>query len=168
MVSLSWLSGPFSLTMTTPTCKHSPPTLGSFRPQGPGGLQGSHRGHPTDRPGLVPEVFEALRRRWVTPTPTPPKGSSKVHPWASPTPSHIEASSRGWTSLAGFQGRRGSPRPRVIDVLDDLTDLHWQLAPGERLYLFGTDVSDAFHQVPLHPEERPFTAASVSGRVYLF
>ena len=36
------------------------------------------------------------------------------------------------------------------------------------MWLFGTDISDAFHQVPLHPDEWRFTAAAFQGKFYVF
>ena len=40
--------------------------------------------------------------------------------------------------------------PRVSDVLEDRAELQVGLTPTEELYVFGTDVSDAFHQIPIH------------------
>ena len=34
--------------------------------------------------------------------------------------------------------------------------------------LMGTDVTEAFHQVPLHPSEQAYTVASVAGVFYVF
>ena len=49
--------------------------------------------------------------------------------------------------------------PRVLDLVNDAWDLSQSSHPKD-LHLFGTDISDAFHQVPLSPDEWRFTAAS--------
>ena len=41
--------------------------------------------------------------------------------------------------------------PRVQDLIEDAFELHRAATAGERLFLFGTDVPDAFHQVPPEP-----------------
>ena len=48
-----------------------------------------------------------------------------------------------------------------------VTDLVSMTRQG-RVTLFGTDISDAFHQIPLDPAERKFTATSFAGKFYLF
>lgn len=58
--------------------------------------------------------------------------------------------------------------PRVLDVARDAQRLARDPVPGQRLWLFGTDISDAFHQVPLHPVERRYTAAEFQGQFYIF
>ena len=56
--------------------------------------------------------------------------------------------------------------PRLSDVVADLRELS---APGkEEAFMLGTDVSEAFHQVPLHPSERQYTVAALGGRYYVF
>ena len=58
--------------------------------------------------------------------------------------------------------------PRIMDFVNDAWELS-QYNPGNTtLHLFGTDISDAFHQVPLHPSEWRFTAASFKGKYYVF
>jgi hypothetical protein len=54
--------------------------------------------------------------------------------------------------------------PRPLDVVDDARALH---GPGGLLF-FGTDVADAFHQVPLHPLERRYTVAVFESHFYYF
>merc|ERR1712155_45662 len=39
---------------------------------------------------------------------------------------------------------------------------------GRAILFFGTDVSDAFHQVPLHGREQKYTACIFEGRIYIF
>eukprot|EP00969_Alexandrium_andersonii_P229306 10126932-Alexandrium_andersonii.AAC.1 len=56
--------------------------------------------------------------------------------------------------------------PRLQDAVADALDLLEAL--GEGVVFLGTDVSDAFHQVPISPEEYPFTAAVIDGRYYHF
>ena len=38
----------------------------------------------------------------------------------------------------------------------------------DEAFLLGTDVSEAFHQVPLHESERQFTVAALAGKYYVF
>ncbi len=55
-----------------------------------------------------------------------------------------------------------------MDFVNDALELS-QYNPGNTtLHLFGTDIFDAFHQVPLHPSEWRFTAASFKGKYYVF
>ncbi len=58
--------------------------------------------------------------------------------------------------------------PRVMDFVHDAWDLSKNTPGNTTLHLFGTDISDAFHQVPLHPSEWRFTAASFQGKYYVF
>ncbi len=53
--------------------------------------------------------------------------------------------------------------PRVLDFVNDGWDLS-QISNRWDLHLLGTDISDAFHQVPLSPEECRFTAAFFQGK----
>ena len=53
--------------------------------------------------------------------------------------------------------------PRLEDAADNLRDLQRLSAPGDQLRMLVLDISDAFHQVPLHPEERRLHAALVGG-----
>jgi hypothetical protein len=46
--------------------------------------------------------------------------------------------------------------PRVLDVAQDVLDLIKCIHPGEKnkkKWFFGTDASDAFHQIPLRQDE---------------
>ena len=57
--------------------------------------------------------------------------------------------------------------PRLSDVVADLREL--AASSGDEAFLLGTDVSEAFHQVPLHESERQFTAvAALGGKYYVF
>ena len=58
--------------------------------------------------------------------------------------------------------------PRVTDFVKDAWDLSQNTPGGNQLWLFGTDISDAFHQVPLHPDEWRFTAAAFQDKFYVF
>jgi hypothetical protein len=58
--------------------------------------------------------------------------------------------------------------PRILDVAQDVLDLCKLLRPGEDIYFFGTDVSDAFHQIPLRRNEWKFTVAEFAGKYYIF
>ena len=72
---------------------------------------------------------------------------------------------RSGVNLAVKQGER-VVLPRLSDVVADLRELS---APGkEDAFMLGTDVSEAFHQVPLHPSERRYTVASLGGRFFVF
>ena len=72
---------------------------------------------------------------------------------------------RSGVNLAVKQGER-VVLPRLSDVVADLREL---AAPGnDEAFLLGTDVSEAFHQVPLHPSERQYTVAALGGRYYVF
>ena len=55
--------------------------------------------------------------------------------------------------------------PRLSDVVADLRELATSGA-GEA-YFLGTDVSEAFHQVPLHESGRQFTVAAFGGKYYV-
>jgi hypothetical protein len=56
----------------------------------------------------------------------------------------------------------------VLDVAQDVLDLSKLLNPGEEIYFFGTDVTDAFHQIPLRRNEWRFTVAEFNGKYYIF
>ncbi len=72
---------------------------------------------------------------------------------------------RSGVNLAVKQGER-VVLPRLSDVVADLREL---AAPGkDEAFMLGTDVSEAFHQVPLHPSERRYTVASLGGRFSSF
>eukprot|EP00969_Alexandrium_andersonii_P249409 11022475-Alexandrium_andersonii.AAC.1 len=56
------------------------------------------------------------------------------------------------------QGERIAP-PRLLDVVQDALEL--LEAFGDDVTFLGTDVSDAFHQVPISSDEYPFTVAAL-------
>ena len=60
--------------------------------------------------------------------------------------------------------------PRPSDLTAAAASLHrtCRSGPGTSIFFLGIDISDAFHQVPNHPEERHLTAVSFGGEVYLF
>ena len=58
--------------------------------------------------------------------------------------------------------------PRLNDLVDDVLDLQRACAPHEHVVLFGTDIADAFHQVPLSKAERKFSVVSINGDYYVF
>ena len=71
---------------------------------------------------------------------------------------------RSGVNLAILQGERVI-MPRLLDLVSDVR----QIASGSTpTFLMGTDVAEAFHQVPLHPSEQAFTVASVAGVFYVF
>ena len=47
-------------------------------------------------------------------------------------------------------------------------EFHAEASPDEALWLFGTDVSDAFHQIPLAEDERWYTTAEFQGTIWMF
>ena len=57
--------------------------------------------------------------------------------------------------------------PRLSDVVDDAHALAAENPPGS-LRVLGTDIEDAFHQVPILPDEYAFTVAYVGGVFYYF
>ena len=56
--------------------------------------------------------------------------------------------------------------PRLSDVVADLREL--ASTSMDEAFLLGTDVSEAFRQVPLHESERQFTVAALAGKCYVF
>ena len=72
---------------------------------------------------------------------------------------------RSGVNLAVRQGERVI-LPRLSDVVADLRELAGTNKTGA--FLLGTDVSEAFHQVPLHESERQFTVAALGGKYYVF
>ena len=54
--------------------------------------------------------------------------------------------------------------PRLRDLVQNII----RILSGGPCTLFGTDISDAFHQIPLHRDERQFTATSFAKRLFLF
>ena len=67
-------------------------------------------------------------------------------------------------NLAILQGERVI-LPRLLDLVRDVRQIASESTPS---FLMGTDVTEAFHQVPLHPSEQAFTVASVAGVLYVF
>ena len=57
--------------------------------------------------------------------------------------------------------------PRLMDVINDAVELAAD-STAPQLVLLGTDISDAFHQVPLNPAEWRFTVAAFQGKYYSF
>ena len=72
---------------------------------------------------------------------------------------------RSGVNLAVKQGER-VVLPRLSDVVADLREL--AATNRDEAFLLGTDVSEAFHQVPLHESERQFTVAALAGKYYVF
>jgi len=71
---------------------------------------------------------------------------------------------RSGVNLAILQGER-VVLPRLLDLVRDVQAIAGGSNPT---FLMGTDVTEAFHQVPLHPSEQAYTVASVAGVFYVF
>ena len=56
--------------------------------------------------------------------------------------------------------------PHLSDVVADLREL--AATNRDEAFLLGTDVSEAFRQVPLDEPERQFTVAALAGKYYVF
>merc|ERR1711954_512426 len=54
--------------------------------------------------------------------------------------------------------------PRAVDLVNDIV----QASAFGDVELIGVDISDAFHQIPLHASERRYTVACFQGKFYLF
>ena len=60
--------------------------------------------------------------------------------------------------------------PRPCDLVGAVAELasSKSAVTGTLIQLLGIDISDAFHQVPNHPEGRHLTAVAILGLVFLF
>ena len=58
--------------------------------------------------------------------------------------------------------------PRIMDLVKSIAALAASRKSGEEIALLGTDIADAFHQVPLNSQEWKYTAASLGEDVYVF
>ena len=58
--------------------------------------------------------------------------------------------------------------PRLKDVVNDAVWLAQQCGADESVVFLALDVADAFNNVPVRPEERRFTCASIKGRYIVF
>jgi hypothetical protein len=56
--------------------------------------------------------------------------------------------------------------PKLSDLTQDVVELAGSGRSGSDIELLGADLSDAFHQVPLHPSERRFILTAVGNHVY--
>ena len=57
--------------------------------------------------------------------------------------------------------------PRLPDLVQDALQLRLA-SPDATPLIFGTDVSDAFHNIPIRPDEWRFVCASVLDHFYVF
>ena len=60
---------------------------------------------------------------------------------------------RSGVNMAILQGER-VVLPRLLDLVKDVRQIASESTP---IFLMGTDVTEAFHQVPLHPSEQAYT-----------
>jgi hypothetical protein len=58
--------------------------------------------------------------------------------------------------------------PKLSDLAQDVVELAGSGRSGTDVRLLGTDITDAFHLIPLHESERRFTLAAVGDAVYEF
>ena len=58
--------------------------------------------------------------------------------------------------------------PRIADIVDSIREMGSRDGLSPDVYLLGTNISDAFHQVPLEEREWQYTAAAFRGRIYIF
>ena len=58
--------------------------------------------------------------------------------------------------------------PRILDLVNSIAELATALGVGETISLLGTDIADAFHQVPLSSQEWKYTAAALGDDIYVF
>ena len=72
-------------------------------------------------------------------------------------------------NLSVHQGER-IVLPRISHIVTDILELARSCAPGEQVWLVCYDIADAFNNIPVHPEETPFTCAHIeasSGTKYV-
>jgi hypothetical protein len=55
--------------------------------------------------------------------------------------------------------------PRVIDLVNDVVDLLLECKSGETVVMMILDVANAFHLIPVHPDEAKFLTTSFDGKV---
>ena len=89
---------------------------------------------------------------------------SKLEPGGSWTHRLVWDLRRSGVNVAILQGER-VVLPRILDLVRDVQQIATESTPT---FLMGTDVTEAFHQVPLHPSEQAYTVASVAGVFYVF
>ncbi len=58
--------------------------------------------------------------------------------------------------------------PKLRHVVDDALDLLSKCERNEDVILFGIDIADAFHQVPLRPDEKKFCCTTSGGKFYVY
>ena len=71
---------------------------------------------------------------------------------------------RSGVNMAVLQGER-VVLPRLLDLVRDVRQIATESTPT---FFMGTGVTEAFHQVPLHPSEQAYTVASVAGVFCVF
>ena len=74
---------------------------------------------------------------------------------------------RSGVNAVTLQGER-VVLPRILDLVNSIAAIACQLDEEDELVLLGTDIADAFHQVPLDPREWKFTAAALGGYIFVF
>ena len=58
--------------------------------------------------------------------------------------------------------------PRLIDLVNDTVDLMTAAGEGEEVWIFIMDVKNAFHLLPLRPDERRYFCTSAFGKLQLY
>ena len=74
---------------------------------------------------------------------------------------------RSGVNLVILQGER-VVLPRIADIVDSIREVGVDDGQSQDVYMLGTDISDAFHQVPLDGREWQYTAAAFRGKIYIF
>ena len=70
--------------------------------------------------------------------------------------------SRSRVNAAIRQGER-IILPRLLHIIRDALELAQFLGLGEDLEFYGIDIADAFHNIPIHPDEKRFACAMFEG-----
>jgi hypothetical protein len=58
--------------------------------------------------------------------------------------------------------------PRLTDVVNDAVALGQCCEKGESIAFLVFDIADAFNNIPVRPDERRFTCASIGGKFIVF
>ena len=94
---------------------------------------------------------------------------TKLNPDGTQTVKHrIILDARRSNVTSATQRRYRSVLPRLTDAVQDALVFASELQPGQVMEQMIADISDAFWQIPLHPNERKFFVAKFQGRFLSF